>query len=67
ADTNEFTGISNQSFVPQDEGGPGQDIGIREVFFDIEADRFSWRLERTTDGGDTWNVIWTLEYTRQAM
>lgn len=65
AETGEFIGVSNQSFVPEADGGPGENIGIREVFFNIEPDHFSWRLERTRDGGENWRVIWTLEYTRQ--
>jgi hypothetical protein len=64
-DTGEFIAYSNRSFVPEADGGPGEDIGVREIFYNIEQDRFSWRFERTTDGGDTWNVIWELEYTRQ--
>lgn len=64
-ETSEFIAYSNRSFVPEADGGPGAEIGVREVFFNIEQDRFSWRLERTADGGDTWRVIWELEYTRQ--
>ena len=60
----EFTGYSNRSFKPEDQGGRGEEAGTREIFFDIEEDRFSWRLEQSSDGGETWTTVWTLEYTR---
>ena len=40
------------------------DKGNREIFDNIRPDAFSWRLETTADGGATWTVTWTLEYTR---
>lgn len=60
----EFVAYGNRSFKPQSEGGRGELSGAREVFFDIEDDRFSWRWETSSDGGETWSVVWTLEYTR---
>ncbi|MEO8395345.1 MAG: DUF1579 family protein [Chloroflexota bacterium] len=61
-----FIGYSNRGFSPEIEGGENKTRGTREVFFDIMPDKFSWKLETTTDGGKTWTVIWTLEYTRVA-
>jgi hypothetical protein len=63
-ETGEFIAYSNRSFTPEDEGGRGENNGAREVFFDIEDDRFSWRWETSNDDGETWTVLWTLEYTR---
>ena len=37
----------------------------RETFFNITDDHFSWRYERTGDGGKTWQITWTLEYNRR--
>lgn len=37
----------------------------REVFFNVQKNSFSWKFERTTDSGQTWTAMWTLEYTRR--
>jgi hypothetical protein len=37
---------------------------FRETFFDIEDNRFSWKLEVSQDN-ETWKTAWTLEYTRK--
>jgi hypothetical protein len=42
----------------------GREVQKRMVFFDIEADRFRWRWERSVDGGGTWGALWTMEYGR---
>jgi hypothetical protein len=63
-ETGEFIGYNNRAFKSEEDGGRGVENGSREVFFNIEEDRFSWRWERSTDGGETWTVLWTLEYTR---
>jgi hypothetical protein len=42
----------------------GREVEKRMVFFDIEADRFRWRWERSGDGGATWGALWTIEYRR---
>lgn len=62
AETNQYIGYSEVSL--NDEFELAGDGGLREVFFNIEEDSFSWRLEGTRDAGETWNIIWTLEYTR---
>jgi len=36
----------------------------RETFSDIEEDSFSWRAERSANGGQSWEVYWTMTYTR---
>jgi hypothetical protein len=58
-----FTGHPNR--VLNDDGSL-KDSAAREMFYDIEADRFSWKYERTEDGGKSWRAIWTLAYTRQS-
>jgi uncharacterized protein DUF1579 len=62
----QFIGYSNRSFQPTTEGGRGVNSGVREVFFNVEADHFSWRLESTQDSGQTWTPLWYLEYMRTA-
>jgi hypothetical protein len=60
----EFIAYADRGYSPEIEGGTEKETGAREIFFDIEADRFSWRWETTADGGATWTTVWTLEYTR---
>lgn len=63
----EFIAYADRGYSPEVDGGmdEAKQNGLREIFFDIESDRFSWRLESTSDGGETWMTVWTLEYTRQ--
>ncbi|MCI0713784.1 MAG: DUF1579 domain-containing protein [Chloroflexi bacterium] len=44
---------------------PDAERKVREVFFDIEEDRFSWKLEMINKENPEWTPIWTLEYTRK--
>ncbi len=64
----EFIAYSDNGYSPEIEGGTAasKQIGAREIFTDIQPDSFSWRWETTDDGGETWTVVWTLEYTRTA-
>jgi hypothetical protein len=41
-----------------------REIEKRMVFFDIEADRFRWRWERSVDGSTVWEPLWTIHYRR---
>jgi hypothetical protein len=34
------------------------------VFYDIKKDSFTWDWEGTQDGGETWNLLWRINYTR---
>ena len=43
-----------------------RDVEKRMVFSDVAADRLTWRWERSTDGGRTWDVLWTIDYRRTA-
>ncbi len=36
----------------------------RMVFTDIRPASFTWNWEKTTDGGKTWELMWTLGYKR---
>ncbi len=60
----QFVAYSDNGYSPEVDGGTEKQRGLREIFFDIEEDHFSWRLEQTTDGGMSWTTVWTLEYTR---
>lgn len=59
--TQEFIGYANRSF---NEDGTLKETAVREVFFNIEEDRFQWRYEQSSDTGQTWEITWTLDYTR---
>jgi hypothetical protein len=49
------------------EDGTIKASAVREVFYNITEDSFSWKFETTEDGGETWTETWTLEYTRKPM
>lgn len=36
----------------------------RMRFYDITKDSFVWDWESSTDGGETWNLSWRINYTR---
>lgn len=59
-----FIGISNVSFSDKERKTLAEKA-MREVFFNIEPQRFSWKLEVTKDAGANWLPVWTLEYTRE--
>ena len=42
----------------------GKTISQRMVFHDIKADSFSWDWESSADGGQTWNNLWKINYTK---
>lgn len=42
----------------------GRKIRQRMVWYDIEDDSLSWNWERSTDGGDTWELLWQISYRR---
>lgn len=59
----QFVGHPNRTL---NEDGSVKEKALRETFYDIERDRFSWKLEKTTDQGKTWALVWSIEYTRIA-
>lgn len=64
AEANTFTGYAARFL--DDRGNIEGSVAVREIFDNITDESFSWRFERTNDGGETWFVTWTLEYTRAA-
>lgn len=42
----------------------GREVVKRMVFSRIEADRFDWRWERSYDDGESWELLWTIDYRR---
>lgn len=36
----------------------------RMVFYDIKADSFTWDWEKSTDGGENWDLMWRIWYQR---
>ena len=38
----------------------------RMVWFDIGTDGFTWHWERSDDGGETWKLVWPIQYRRAA-
>ncbi len=43
-----------------------KEIQQRMVWFDIQADSFTWNWERSEDDGQSWNVAWQIQYQRIA-
>jgi len=41
--------------------------GQRMRFYDIQADRFVWDWEGSSDGGKSWKLLWRLRYTRAGL
>ncbi|WP_370089352.1 hypothetical protein [Ekhidna sp.] len=42
----------------------GKESISRMRFYDITEDAFTWDWEASTDGGETWNLNWRINYTR---
>ena len=43
-----------------------REVEKRMVFFEIEPDSFGWRWERSQDAGNTWDLLWRIDYRRAA-
>jgi hypothetical protein len=43
----------------------GRPIHLRMVWFNLAPDSLDWHWERSSDGGQTWTVLWALHYTRR--
>ena len=43
----------------------GEQIVRRMVFTDIEESSLTWHWQRSADGGETWNELWTIAYARR--
>lgn len=44
----------------------GEPVKQRMVWYDIEDDALRWNWERSRDGGETWEVLWELRYSRSS-
>lgn len=42
----------------------GRKISQRMIFYDIKPEAFTWDWEGSTDGGETWNLQWRINYKR---
>ena len=51
-------------FVRKFTGPNGNEVWQRMVFKDITDKAFTWDWESSTDGGDTWNLQWQINYKR---
>lgn len=58
-----FTGYAH-FFVNDDFTLKGEKAS-REIFENITPQSFDWRLESTSDSGQTWRTTWTLKYIRR--
>ena len=43
----------------------GRKILFQMVFYKIEENSFTWDWERSVDGGETWKLLWRIEYARR--
>ena len=39
----------------------------RMVWHNIQADSLDWSWERSDDGGQTWKMLWAIQYQRQSL
>jgi hypothetical protein len=63
----DFTGgfENGQMVLGRDAIVRGEACRQRMVWYDIQDDQFHWNWERSDDGGQTWRVLWRIQYTRQ--
>jgi hypothetical protein len=45
----------------------GSIIYQRMVFYDIQPNSFTWDWENSTDNGETWNLLWRINYKRKGV
>ena len=51
-------------FVRQTQDSSGNTVIQRMVFYDIEANSFTWDWEQSRDDGKTWQLLWKIAYRR---
>ena len=61
--TGEFAG--GKMILTRDAFMKGQSFKQRMVWFNIDANQFDWKWERSDDNGATWQVKWQIKYTRK--
>ncbi len=59
-------GRENDKFVLVSRGVDDNQPRQRMVFENITPQNFTWRWQRTTDGGTTWSDAWVIFYTRRS-
>ena len=59
----EFSG-DKRMFVRKFTGPKGNEVYQRMVFKDITDDAFTWDWQSSTDGGESWNLQWQINYKR---
>jgi len=42
----------------------GNPVKQRMIWYDIERDQFKWNWERSDDGGQNWQINWSIQYHR---
>jgi len=64
----DFTGKrnGNRLYFQRSATNPKTDLTTwqRMTFYNIEADRFTWDWEKSTDNGETWELAWRINYVR---
>jgi hypothetical protein len=43
----------------------GKPVRQRMVWYDIAGDNFQWNWERSENHGETWQVVWNIQYKRR--
>ncbi len=38
---------------------------LKMVFYNIQPNSFDWEWKKSTDEGQTWQVLWKIRYDRQ--
>ena len=44
----------------------GEEQVNRMIWTDVNDDALTWRWQRSLDGGETWNDLWVIDYTRRS-
>ncbi|MBW3667456.1 MAG: DUF1579 family protein, partial [Actinobacteria bacterium] len=63
-----FTGgVDGSNFVLRTEPAERNGVTVvnRMVFADIRRNSLSWHWQASTDGGESWEELWTISYRRQ--
>ena len=63
----EFEGgmVGDRMILAREAPGDSGTTLQRMVFFDIEPDSFTWNWEKSTDEGDSWELLWQIAYQRR--
>ncbi|MDX1637190.1 MAG: hypothetical protein R3281_04415 [Balneolaceae bacterium] len=52
-------------FITEVPGPNGSTVLKRMVFYDITDDSFTWDWQSSSDGGETWKLLWRIHYERK--